>query len=198
MNIAGSMSPRDRRTLLAGIGIIGGIIGLSRGVPQWREWDENARMEAANVVGELANAHERLVLLPAIRDSARARRARLEKSASRLLVAETSGIAGAMLATKVTDIADELGLKVSAIQIRADSVFRSAHARVAVRLTASGDVQHLTDLLSALESPTELLAVRELSVSPTDPVLPDGRPETLRFQVLVEGLAMRGVRKAEP
>ncbi|MDB4913035.1 MAG: hypothetical protein JWM95_679 [Gemmatimonadetes bacterium] len=198
MTITAGMSPRDRRTLAFGIAIIGGIIGLSRGVPTWREWDESARMDAANAAGELANAREELVRLPVIRDSARARRARLDISQRRLLVAETVGIAGAMLATKVTDIADELGLKVSAIQIRADSVFRSAHAHVAVRLTASGDVQHLTDLLSALESPTELLAVRELSVSPTDPVLADGRPETLRFQVLVEGLAMHGARSTTP
>jgi hypothetical protein len=37
--------------------------------------------------------------------------------------------------------------------------------------------------------------VRELTVTPGDVLTPDGRPETLRFQLAIEGLAVKGERE---
>ncbi|MEO8623803.1 MAG: type II secretion system protein GspM [bacterium] len=191
MNVGLRVSPRDRRTLIMGALTIGTTLLASRGVPAWRAWDQHARSASTDAMNELAAIEQQLRLLPALRDSARSRSLRADALRSRLIGAPSVTSAGAALASQVTDIADDLGLKVNAIQIRPDSVFRDKHARVGVRLTAIGDVTHLADLLSALESTAASLAIRELSISPGDPMLPDGRPETLRFQIMVEGLAVR-------
>jgi hypothetical protein len=191
MNGLTALSPRDRRTLLIGGTIISTIVLVARTLPVWREWDERSRAEAVSAATELATLERGLALLPALRDSARARTARAEAQRARMIAGETVTVAGAALATHVTDIADDLGLRVESVQIRPDTVFRSGHARVAVRVNASGDVTHLTDLLSALEMGEELLAVRELTISPSDAFASDAQPEVLHFQLLVEGLAVQ-------
>lgn len=185
------ISSRDRRTLALGGLVIGTIVMMSCGLPIWREWDARTRTDAHELSAELSILERDLSRLTALGDSARVRSGRADALRDRLIEGETVSAAGAALATTVTDLADDLGIKVSAVQIRPDSVFRANHARVAVRLTASGDVIHLTDLLTALETGTLLLAVRELSISPSDAFAPDAQPEVLRFQLLVEGLAVR-------
>ena len=167
------------------------IVAGSRGIPLWRAWDEQAHSAADESSAQLLSLEAQLRTLSALRDSARVRTVRAEAERERLIEAPTVAVAGAALATRVTDMADELGVKVSSVQIRPDSVFRAGYAKVAVTLSAVGDVTHLTDLLTALESSDALLAVRELTVSPGDALAPDGKPETLRFQLIVEGLAVR-------
>jgi len=191
------MSARDRRTLVGGLLGIATIVAGGRAVPKWREWDEQSRTSAVELSTEVTTLELQLAQLPALRDSARLRGARAVAARERLIEAATVGAAGADLATQVTDIADELGIKVSATQIRPDTLFRSGYARVAVSLTATGDVAHLADLLTVLESSESLIAVRELTVTPADVLLPDGRPETIRFQLLVEALAMKSDAKSD-
>jgi hypothetical protein len=191
MSGALALSPRDRRTLVAGVLAVAIIAAGGRVVPKWRAWDEHARTSAAELTGEVASLESQLKRLPALRDSARLRAARAVVARARLLEAPTVGAAGADLSTHVADLADELGIRVSAVQIRPDTLFRAGYARVAVSLTATGDVAHLADLLTALEANDLLMAVRELTITPADVLLPDGRPETIRFQLLVEALAVR-------
>ena len=185
------MSPRDRKTLMVGVLGIATIVAAGRAIPMWRAWDEQTRTNAAELSTQLASLEERLKLLPALRDSARVRGVRAVAARERLIEAPTVATAGAALATQVADIADDLGLKVSAVQIRPDTLFRSGFARVAVSFTATGDVMHLVDLLAALEASDALMAVRELTVTPADVLLPDGRPEVIRFQLLIEALAVK-------
>jgi hypothetical protein len=185
------LSPRDRRTLIGGVLGMSVILGGSRAIPLWREWDEQSRASAAELTTQVAALETQLRLLPALRDSARARAARADAARTRVIKASTVGAAAGALATQVTDIADDLGIKVSAVQLRPDTLFRAGYARVAVTLTAAGDVTHLADLVQALELSDALFAVRELTVTPADVLVSDARPETLRFQILVEGLAMK-------
>ena len=203
-----ALSPRDRRTLIGGVLGMALIIVGSRVIPLWREWDQQTRATAAELTTEVASLQAQLKLLPVLRDSARVRGARASAARERLIEAPTVGAAGAALATRVADIADDLGLKVSAVQIRPDTLFRGGYARVAVTLTAAGDVTHLSDLLQSLEISASPLAVRELTVTPADVLVPDARPEILRFQLVVEGLAVKsrdsthvdssGVRRQAP
>ena len=193
MNGVPALSPRDRKTLLGGLLAVAAIAAGGRAVPRWREWDEQARTSATELTAEVAALETRLKQLPELRDSARARAVQATAARERLIEAATVGAAGATLTSLVTDMADELGVKVSAVQIRPDTLFRGGYARVAVSLTAAGDVAHLADLLTALESSESLIAVRELTVTPADVLLPDGRPETIRFQLLVEALAVKAV-----
>jgi hypothetical protein len=190
-----AMSSRDRKTLAAGVVGILMILAAGRVIPLWREWDGQSRTSAVELTAQLASLEEQLELLPVLRDSARVRGVRAAAAWERLIESPTAGAAGANLATQVADIADDLGVKVSAVQIRPDTLFRSGFARVAVSFTATGDVTHLTDLLAALEASDALMAVRELTVTPADVLLPDGRPEVIRFQLLIEALAVKSAPK---
>ena len=192
MQLLTAISSRDRRTLMVGVVSISAIILASQGVPAWRAWDESAQLDAAEATGALTRLERELHLLPALRDSARARASRAALAELQVIVAETAGRAGAELAERVTAMADDLGLRVTVVQIRPDSVFHASRAWVAIHLAASGDVTHLAEFLTAMESSPASFAVRELTVSPSDPLLTDGRPEILRFQVFVEALAVQG------
>jgi hypothetical protein len=186
-----AMSPRDRRALGVGLAAMCANVGGSRLVPRWHAWDETARASAQALDVDVAALDARLRQLPAMRDSARARSARASTMRTRLIEAPTVGAAGARLATEIGNVADDLGIRVGAVQIRPDTLFRAGFARVAVTLSATGDVTHLADLLQSLESSELLLAVRELTITPTDALAPDERPEILQFQLVVEGLAAR-------
>ena len=185
------MSRRDRRTLIGGLLGMAGIVGAARAIPVWREWNNGARDSALQLTSDVAALETQLRHLPTLRDSARARGERAAKMRAQLIEAPTAGVAGADLATQVTDIADDLGVRVSAVQIRPDTLFKAGYARVGVTLTAAGDVEHLADLLHSLEGGDGVFAVRELTVTPADVLVADGRPETLRFQLMIEALAAK-------
>lgn len=129
--------------------------------------------------------------LPAMRDSVAARRRRLDSAAVMLLEGESPAQAGAALAAVASDLAAESGVQVNAVQVRADSVYRGHVTRVAVRVSATGDVTGLTELLQQLEGHDLLLHVRELVVTQQAPAAPDNVAEALRVELLVEGLALR-------
>ena len=50
--------------------------------------------------------------------------------------------------------------------------------------------------LDALDEQDTRLSVRELSVTPAEPTAPDTKAEALRFQLLVEALALKAPPKA--
>jgi hypothetical protein len=170
---------------------VSGIVGAGRGVPAWRRWDADVRARAADQVRELRMLEAGMERLPAMRDSVAARRRRLDSAAVMLLEGESPAQAGAALAAVASDLAAESGVQVNAVQVRADSVYRGHVTRVAVRVSATGDVTGLTELLQQLEGHDLLLHVRELVVTQQAPAAPDNVAEALRVELLVEGLALR-------
>jgi hypothetical protein len=186
-----AISKRDLRALGRGVLVIGSIIGVGRGVPAWRRWESAVRADAATTTHSLAVVEAGLAQLPKMRDSVLVRRVRLELLRERVFEAASVEEATASLAMFVSDRAADASVKVNSVQLRPDSVFSSdGFARVAVRLNATGDVRGLAGLLGALEGDSLLLAVRELSVNQPEPAAPDTKPEALRFDFLVEALAM--------
>src|SRR4051794_23293856 len=117
-----ALSPRDRRTLLVGGAIIGSIVLVARVLPVWREWDERTRAEAISTKAELSALQHDLARFRELSDSTRARTAQASSMRARMIEGDTVTAAGAALATHVTDVADDLGVKVNSIQIRPDSL----------------------------------------------------------------------------
>ena len=183
------LSKRDRTTLLAGAGVVAAILLFGRGVPALQRWQSERLSEAEAArdrLGVLRAGAESSALL---RDSVAARGRRLNSTRARLLSGATVEAAAASLASVVEKTGRENGVDVMTVSLRPDSVRRGAFARVAVHLSAEGDVDGLADLLYALESSDRLLAVRALSVTQTDPTANEARPETLRLELTVEALA---------
>jgi hypothetical protein len=186
-----AISKRDLRALGRGVLVIGSIIGVGRGVPAWRRWEQAVRADAGVTAHNLAVVEAALGQLPKMRDSVMSRRVQLDALASRVFETVSVEEATAALAVYVSDQATDASVKVNSVQLRPDSVFSpEGFARVAVRLNANGDVRGLASLLGAIEGDSLLLAVRELLVNQPEPAAPDTKPEALRFELLVEGLAM--------
>lgn len=180
---------KDRRALGAGCALIGSLLFIGRGVPAWRQWEQNERLAIQESTRRLDGAWSSIRARRSIAVMRGVLTRRLDSLSSAYLHASSVAVAGAALATLTGDLGDESGVRVTSTSVRADSSTTSAFTRVAVRISATGDVEGLADYLRSIESYEQLLAVRELSVAQTDPGAPDSRVESLRFEVLVEGLA---------
>jgi hypothetical protein len=123
-----------------------------------------------------------------IEGSASRARERAAAADSTLIHGVTPSAAGAALATLLSDRADSTGLGVSSETVRADTGFTRGFARARVRLSGTADVRGLTKFLADIEGNPHLLAVRDLTVSQSDPGAGDDRPENLRIEIVVEAL----------
>jgi hypothetical protein len=182
------LSSRDRRTLTIGSFAIASLIVVARGIPALRSWDADRKAEGYSAAQRLASLRDGLVMLPTLRDSLRLRRDRLAALESNLLFGASPSAIAASLASELEDLADDNAVKVTALQLRADTVATGGLARVDVRLTGIADVYGLAGFLRAAESDSTLLVVRDLSVSQAEPTAADGRPEALRVDMLVAAI----------
>ncbi|HYW08756.1 MAG TPA: type II secretion system protein GspM [Longimicrobium sp.] len=194
-----AVSDRERRTLVLGAVAVMLVLFLGRGLPAWRRWDTDARARAAEMTAEANEAEVAVRVLPALRDSAAARQARLVALAPTLLDGESVAAGGAALASLVSGAAAKAGVRVGAVQPSAvDSASVSVFARVRVRADATGDLPGLLRLLAALEGGPELLVLRDWSVTQGSAGGPAEQPESLRMEFTVEGLVLpraRGERR---
>lgn len=184
------VSARDRRLLILGSSVVGSLITLARGIPALREWESRRLAEAATTAADLATARDGRRALPVLRESLRVRRARLATIDSSLLSNLSPSAAAADLTVAVEQFAADAGVKVTALQISSDSVPPGAVAHVRVRITAVADVIGLAVFLRAVEGAETPLVVRELIVGQPDPAGSDSKPETLRVEALIEGIAV--------
>jgi hypothetical protein len=182
------LSQRDRRTLVAGLIAVTSLFTIARGVPALRSWESDRTAEAQAAGRQLAALRSGLGILPALRDSLRTRQARLAALDSTLLVGASSSAIAADLASTLENLADDNALKVTAMQLHADSAATAGLARVEVRVTGITDVTGLAGFLRAVEGNTTPLVVRDLSVSQPEPTASDAKPEALRVDVLVAGI----------
>jgi type II secretion system (T2SS) protein M len=183
------LSQRDRRTLIFGVATISTLVGVSRGLPALMTWEEDQIAQAQTVAEQLAAVRAGTILIPAIRDSLKARRARLVLLDSTLLSGTSPSSVAAELSSTLEDLADDNHVRVTAVQLHADSVANAGLARVEVRVTGIADVTGLAGFLHAIEGGDAPLVVKELSVSQQDPV-GDNKPEALRIDVLVAGIGL--------
>lgn len=179
------LSRRDRRTLLIGLGVVATLLVMARGIPTLRSWEVNQESAAQSAGQQLAALRAGLRTLPTLRDTTRARRDRLAGLDSAMLRGASPPAIAAGLASALEDIADDNSLKVTTMQLRADSLVTAGLARAEVRITGTTDVVGLGAFLRAVESDATPMVVRDLSVSQSDPTASDNRPDVLRVDVLV-------------
>ncbi|MEP6493402.1 MAG: GspMb/PilO family protein [bacterium] len=183
------LSARDTRTLAIGVSVIGTLFGVARGLPALRAWERDRIGDAAAASLQASAARTGVRLLPALRDSLRDREMRLAALDSVLLTGPSPSAAASDLASTLGDMADDAPLKISAMQLRADSAGPGSLTPVAVRVTGVTDIAGLAGFLRAIEGGEVPLLVRELAVSQPEPAAPSGRVESLRVDILVEGIA---------
>jgi hypothetical protein len=180
---------RERRTIGAGATIICVTLLGFRGVPAWRRWEEGTRAAAVELAAADAQARSAAKSLPAVLDSVSARQERLVALAPRVLDGRTAASAGASLAALVSAAAARSGVALGTLEVRADSGAKT-FAPVAVNGDATGDLAGITRMLALLEAGPELLVFREIEIVQPDPGGPADRPEALRLEFTVAGLAV--------
>jgi Type II secretion system (T2SS), protein M subtype b len=183
------ISARDRRTATIGVTVIGTLVGLARGVPALVKWERDRAAEAVEMVAQASSARAGVRALPLLRDSLRARQLRLSAIDSVLLSGASASAAAADLAATLDDMATESRLKITAMQLRADSAGPGALTTVAVRVNGATDVAGLAAFLRSVESGETPLVVRGVAVTQTEPMAQESRVEALRVDILVEGVA---------
>ena len=189
MNVL-ALSSRDRRTLTAGGAAIIGLLIIARGLPALRVWEQDVRIAAASAADRIGLMRDGDQQLPVLRDTLRAWQNRLAGLDSDMLRGGSPPAAAAELASLLEAMADESRVKISTLQLRADSVSAAPISHVAVRISGIGDVSGLAGLLRAIEGGDTQLVVRELVVSQPEPAAPDTKPENLRIDLLVEGVSL--------
>ncbi|HXB23554.1 MAG TPA: GspMb/PilO family protein [Gemmatimonadaceae bacterium] len=186
------LSSRDRRTLFIGVGVIGSVVALSKGVPIWHDWVADAKAGAIEQTRAAADADALVAHAKSLRDTLNARNARYVSLAPELVAGNTAAEASATLASLVSGAASAAGVKLGAVQLRtsADTGALRAFVRVSVHADVVGDIHGVTTLLATLERGPTHLRVRELTVTQPDAIAPGDRVEALRADLTVEGLAM--------
>jgi hypothetical protein len=182
---------RDRRTLAIGIVACGSIVGAGRGVPRLRAWETTRLASAAEAEQRLAVSSAAAGMAASIEGSADRARHQAAAASSALISGATPAAAAATLAVFLSDRADSAGVAITSENVKADTAFTYGFARARVRLAASADVRGLTRFLARIEGSAHMLAIREMTLSQTDPGAADDRPESLRIELVVEALVRR-------
>ncbi|HTE44811.1 MAG TPA: GspMb/PilO family protein [Gemmatimonadaceae bacterium] len=184
-----SLSARDRRTLTIGATAIGSLFSIGRGLPAGLQWERDQLAEAATLSQQVAVTRSRIRALSTLRDTLRVRQSRLDALDSLLIAGASAAAAASDLASALSDLAEAAPIRVTALQLRADSAAPASLTHVSVRVTGVTDVAGLAGFLRAVEDGDSPMSISELSVTQSEPGAPSNKVEALRVDVVVDGIA---------
>ncbi|HEX5178976.1 MAG TPA: GspMb/PilO family protein [Gemmatimonadaceae bacterium] len=194
-SILPEMTNRDRRALAVGAVSIAAMIAFVKVVPSLRRWDDRLELRQALLTRQVSAARQLLGHDRAMRDSLSARSRALEGVEVGLLRAESKSAAEAALASLVSATAAAAGVKIDALALDAD--VDDGVELVTVSGGATGDIAGVAQFISALEAERARLALRSMSIRPSDVATVDTRAESLRLEFTVQAqvrTAARSVR----
>lgn len=185
------MSQHDRRILMVGLSAIAVLLAASRLGPSAIDWYLVTLASADSLISVVAREEASIRALPITRDSLVARTVRLASLDSAILEGKTPALAGATLSEVISDYAEESKAQVGNVQLRIDSAAATAaFVKVGAHASVKGDLAAITRFLARVESGPTLLAVRGLEmISEGDPSASQNSTESLRADVMIEGLA---------
>ena len=190
MRVGASLSSRERRVVKVGVTVVALALGVGRVVPGWVAWVTAERERAAHAAERLDEAREAVGNLESARDTLGARNERYLALAPVLIGGPSAASAGASLAVLISGNAAAAGLELGTLRVTTDTARETVFARISVRGDARGDIRGATAMLLALERGPVLLSVRQLSISQLDVGAPADRAESLRLELVIEGLTV--------
>lgn len=176
---------------MSGAATVGLLLAATRGIPAWYHWQRDAWESARAALLEEHESRNVVSSADLFASALAVDDKKLLGLAPALLEGETPAAAGASLTSVVEDAASSNNVRIGALQVNADSSAVDGVAHVSVRGDATGDVAGIAQFLTSLESGAPLLAVRDLSLTQSDPGAPGDRPEAVHVEFLIEGLARR-------
>jgi hypothetical protein len=185
----GTLSDRDRRTLILGVSTIATLVLVSRGVPAWIRWQRHVRDDATAALWEATASQRAVQMAPALARMVQQLERQYFALAPAFIPGERPATTGAALIATVTADARIAGIQLGALQVETDTTAAQGVVPMRIRGDGNGDIAGVTHFLTALESGVPLLSVRELSLTPVDPHAASHTPETIQATFVIEGLA---------
>jgi hypothetical protein len=192
------LSARERRVVLVGSALIAALVVAVRGIPAWQAWHDETLAAAAELVDDAERAERSIQLLEETIDSTERRRERLVSYSAALMGGGSPSSAVGALAARISGAAAAARLQLGSVQLQVDTAAAGSFTRVSVRASGTGDIRAVAGMLADLERGPPLLAVREWSVTATEPAAPAHQPEVLHVELLVEGIALSRGKETAP
>lgn len=185
-----ALSEKDRRTVAAGASFIALALLVGRGAPAVATWNAQQRAAAKETVHEAQRLESAVRFHESIKRTLDGARQRLATYDTALIVAASQAVAGAELARILSDASEASEVHLTSVQIHGDTVAPRAHGLVSTGARASvrGDLFSIALFLQILEEGPSLVMVREFAITEADPAVLPGQRESLRLDVLVEGV----------
>ena len=149
----------------------------------------HTRLQAASAGSKLEDVEASVLAMPLNRDSLVARRVRLAAIDTALFEGETSMLAAAQLAERLSDVVQASRAQVNNLRLTGDSTRATSIAPVQVHALVTGDWPAIARVLVKLESDRKLMAVREVTLNAADQPSTPTQPLLLHADLVISGLA---------
>lgn len=194
MSTTGAIRARDRRALIIGGALVGGMLLFSRVLPVISGMEDALRSDRELVSRKVATARllarESLDLINALDPTGNDGRTR-ELALTPILRSPTATAAAASLLTRVSGLAEFAGANVLSAGVTGDTAFRDEHAEVGTRMSLSLDDVALVRLISAVEADPIRLAIGSLHIVRANPAAVGLEARALRVEMVVTVIARR-------
>jgi len=185
------VTPRDRRALITGGGVVLGAVVALRVLPAVVRSVSDERAMLRERATLLARTRDELSSLPTLRDSAAVLSQALIALAPHLLSGSTGTEAGADLSGRINLIASRAPAKIERLDPVRDSIQNGRLGRVRLHAALETDVRGLVALLKAIDAGEEVLLLEELHVDALQPGGVAQGPEILKVEVTVSAWYIR-------
>jgi type II secretion system (T2SS) protein M len=185
------VTPRDRRALIIGGGVVLAAVVLLRVLPATLRNVSDARALLRERAALLARSRDETGSLLKLRDSATVLSQALVALAPYLLSGSIEAEAAADIAGRVNIIASRAPAKVERLDPIRDSSSVGRLARVRLHAALETDVRGLVAVLKAIDSGDEVLLLEELHVEAPQAGSVERGPEILKVEVTVSGWYIR-------
>lgn len=178
------MTRRERVMVRVGTGIVLSLLVLRALPGAFRAHAD--RKERVNALRDQVSQSRRLIeAIPALSAAQASATTGLTALRARALTAASSDEAVAQLASRLTTIAEECGIRMDRTDVAADSVQPGLLVPIGVRVLVEGDTEGLMTFLAAVESDSIAQRAGQIEISATDPGSDAARPEVLRAEMTI-------------
>jgi len=179
-------SVRDRR-ILGGVGVLAALsllyVGLVQPLIQYRK---RVKTEIEEGQDQLEHAARFLAAADALRAGRDDLRQRVAQAKERLLPGSSGTLGAAALQERANSLSAEKGITVQSTQVMKEEPVEPFH-KIAIRLTLSGELRPISELLSGLEYGPQQLTIPFVELSRRGAVPGAKGPRTLQGTVEVSG-----------
>jgi hypothetical protein len=185
------ITPSDRRTVAGGLTVIAALIFGVRVVPEIHRWSDSQLRAAEAAVASVQRVKAVLGRRGWTRRALHRVDTLLAPYDSAMLTGASVAAGGAALSNVVSEAAEAAGAELASIQLRRDSLVGATLTHVSASATITGDVESLAMFLETIEAGPPIVGVRQINITGGGGSAATSPRESLRMEVLVEGVIRR-------